>query len=190
VLLKVVVVGPLATNCYIVAGQQNSKAMIIDPGEDAPEIIDALEADGLKAVYIVTTHAHFDHIQAVREVKKATGAEIFGHPADGLPYADKELTDGMEFFLDGLTFKVIHTPGHSAGSCSLLTDGALFSGDLLFEGSVGRTDFPGGSYDALLDSLDKLRPLPEDTVVYPGHGPATTLKREIEFNPFFQPREK
>lgn len=189
-IIKTVVVGPLATNCYIVAAQKDGKAMVIDPGEDAPEILDALEADGLKAVYIVTTHAHFDHIQAVRELKAATGAEVFGHPADGLPFADSELVDGMEFFFDGLTLKVIHTPGHSPGSCSLLTEGALFSGDLLFEGSVGRTDFPGGSYDQLLDSLDKIRPLPGSTVVYPGHGPATTMGREVEFNPFFQAREK
>jgi hydroxyacylglutathione hydrolase len=162
--------------------------MVIDPGEDAQEIAAALDEDSLKLSFIVTTHAHFDHIQGAKELQQTKGGEIYGHPADGLPFADKELAEGMEFDLDGLKLTVIHTPGHSAGSCSILADGAIFGGDLLFEGSVGRTDFPGGSYEELLDSLDKLRPLPPETIVYPGHGPATTLGREIEINPFFQPR--
>jgi hydroxyacylglutathione hydrolase len=185
-IIKTVVVGPLGTNCYIVAAHSGGKAMVIDPGEDASNIAAALDKDNLKLAYIVTTHAHFDHIQAAKELKQAKGGEIYGHPADGLPFADKELKDGMEFELDGLKLKIIHTPGHSAGSCSILVDGALFGGDLLFAGSVGRTDFPGGSYEALLDSLDKLRPLPVETRVYPGHGPATTLGIEIESNPYFQ----
>lgn len=189
-IVKTVVVGPLATNCYVVAGRPGGTAMVIDPGEDAADIAAALDEDALKLGFIVTTHAHFDHIQGARELKQAKGGEIYGHPADGLPFADKELAEGMEFNLDGLKLKVIHTPGHSTGSCSILTDGAIFGGDLLFEGSVGRTDFPGGSQEQLLESLDKLRPMPEETIIYPGHGPATTLKQEIEFNPFFQMRRR
>ncbi|MFA5866459.1 MAG: MBL fold metallo-hydrolase [Actinomycetota bacterium] len=187
-IIKTVVVGPLETNCYIAASVQGGKAMVIDPGEDVGKIISALEEDRLQLTYIVTTHAHFDHIQAAKELKQAKGGAIYGHPADSLPFADKELADGMKFDLDGLEFKIMHTPGHSAGSCSVLTEGAIFSGDLLFEGAVGRTDFPGGSVDQLLDSLDKLRLLPEETIVYPGHGPSTRLGREIKVNPFFQVR--
>ncbi len=187
-LVKVVVVGPLATNCYIVAGQPGGNAMVIDPGEDAPDIIAALDADMLSLKYIVTTHGHFDHTQGAWELKTARGGEIYGHPADALPATDKELAEGMEFDFGGIMLTVLNTPGHSLGSCSLVTDGAVFCGDLLFAGSVGRTDFPGGSVDQLLDSLEKLRPLPADTIVYPGHGPATTIGDEVDNNPFFKLR--
>lgn len=188
-IVKTVVVGPLETNCYIIADQAGGEAMVIDPGEDAGKIITALDDDRLKVAFIITTHAHFDHIQGAKELKEAKGGQIYTHPAECLPFADMELAEGMEFDLAGLSLKVIETPGHSAGSCSILVDGVIFSGDLLFAGGVGRTDFPGGSVDELLDSLDKLRTMPDETVVYPGHGPATTLKREKETNPFFKIRE-
>jgi hydroxyacylglutathione hydrolase len=188
-IVKTIVVGPLQTNCYIVAGEPGGKAMVIDPGEDAKDIVAALDEGNFKLAYIVTTHAHFDHIQAAQELKQTKGGEIYGHPAEVLPFADKELVEGMEFDLDGLTLRVIHTPGHSAGSCSIKTDGAIFSGDLLFESAIGRTDFPGGSVDQILDSLDKLRKMPDETIVYPGHGPATKIGQEKKANPFFQIRK-
>ncbi len=187
-IIKTVVVGPLETNCYIVADHEGGQAAVIDPGEDAGKIIKALDEDRLKLVYILTTHAHFDHIQGAKELKEAKGGQIFSHPSESLPFSDKELAEGMEFDLDGLNLKVIQTPGHSAGSCSIMADGVIFSGDLLFEGAVGRTDFPGGSVDELLDSLDKIKALPEETVVYPGHGPSTTIKHEKEHNPFLKIR--
>ncbi len=187
-IVKTIVVGPLETNCYIVAARKGGNAMVIDPGEDAGKIISALEEDRLKLAYIFVTHAHFDHIQAAKELKQAKGGAIYANPAECLPFADEELAGGMKFDIDGVSLEIIDTPGHSAGGCSVLADGAIFSGDLLFEGAVGRTDFPGGSVDQLLDSLDKLRTLPEETIVYPGHGPSTPLGREIKNNPFFQVR--
>ncbi len=187
-IIKTVVVGPLETNCYIVADHKGGQAAVIDPGEDAGKIIAALEEDDLKVAYILTTHAHFDHIQAAKELKEAKGGQIYSHPSESLPFADKEMAEGTEFDVDGISLKVIQTPGHSAGSCSIMADGVIFSGDLLFEGAVGRTDFPGGSVDELLDSLDKIKAMPDETVVYPGHGPSTTIKREKEQNPFLKIR--
>ncbi|MFH1736900.1 MAG: MBL fold metallo-hydrolase [Actinomycetota bacterium] len=183
-IVKVVVVGTLATNCYIVAAEKGGHAMVVDPGEDAPAIMAALDEDDLKIDRIVVTHGHFDHTQGAWDLKKARGGEIYAHPAEDLPGTDRELADGQEFDIDGLHIKVIQTPGHSRGSCALIADGAVFSGDLLFTGGVGRTDFPGGSTEELLNSLDKLRTFPDNTVVYPGHGPATTIGEEKANNPF------
>ena len=183
-IVKTVVVGTLATNCYIVAAKKGGRALVIDPGDDAPAIMTALDEDKLKVDRIVVTHGHFDHTQGAWELKKDRGGEIYAHPAEDLPGTDHELADGQQFDIDGLHIKVIQTPGHSRGSCTLIADGAVFSGDLLFVGGVGRTDFPGGSTEDLLNSLDKLRTFSDNTVVYPGHGPATTIGEEKASNPF------
>ncbi len=184
--VKTVVVGPLGTNCYIVSGEGGGDSFVIDPGDDALDIIEALSKDKLTVRTIILTHGHFDHIQAAGAVKKATGAEVYAHPADQVPGVDKPLSDGLELVAGGETLLVMTTPGHSRGSCSLVGDGAVFCGDLLFRDSVGRTDFEGGSMPELLRSLERLKELPNETTVFPGHGPSTTIGREKMMNPFMQ----
>jgi hydroxyacylglutathione hydrolase len=182
--VKTVVVGPLGTNCYVVTGDAGGEAIVIDPGEDALDIIDVLNNDNLDVAAIVLTHGHFDHIQAAGDLKKAKGGDIYADPADAVPGADKQLAEGQEFVAGGAKLTVLKTPGHSRGSCSLVGEGAVFCGDLLFRDSVGRTDFEGGSMEELLKSLDRLKELPDDTVVFPGHGPNTTIGREKTMNPY------
>ena len=182
--IKTVVVGPLGTNCYIVSGDAGGEAFVIDPGEDALDIIDALDEDNLDVAAIVLTHGHFDHIQAAGDLKKAKGGDIYAHPADAVPGTDEPLIDGQMLTAGEVTLTVISTPGHSRGSCSLVGEGAVFCGDLLFRDSVGRTDFAGGSMPELLKSLERLKELPDETVVFPGHGPETTIGREKMMNPF------
>lgn len=184
-ILKKLVVGPLWTNCYILASRAGGEAAVIDPGDDARAIIDALNQDDLKVRYIINTHAHFDHIEANEDLKKETGAKVASHPKEN-SQPDISLEEGQLLELEDVKIKVMETPGHSEGSISLLVNDKLFSGDLLFSGSVGRTDLPGGSVDALRNSLRKLASLPDNTVVYPGHGPQTTLKKEKESNPYFE----
>lgn len=185
-LVKTIVVGSLATNCYLVAAKKGGNALVIDPGEDAPEIIKALDEDKLKVSAILLTHGHFDHTQGSWDLKEQKGGEIYCHPAESLPGTDHPLAEGQEFDVDGLRFKVMLTPGHSRGSCAFVTDEAIFSGDLIFDGGVGRTDFPGGSVDDLMKSLEKLKKLPDETKVYPGHGPSSTVGQQKEENPFMR----
>ena len=200
-------VGPLACNCYIAGDPETSQAIVIDPGDDSESILEAIARHGLTLSLIVATHAHFDHILAAEDLRRATGAPFYLHEDDvslldwlpaslelflgrvsgEAPEVDATLKDGdsIEVGTRGLT--VIHTPGHSSGSISLLStegDGMLFSGDTLFARSIGRTDLPGGDFDELITSVRKrLFPL-GDLNVFPGHGPATTLERERYENPF------
>ncbi len=201
------VVGDLATNCYVVGDPETKKGIVIDPGGHAQRILDTVRRQGLDIVTIVDTHGHFDHVMANEAVKEATGAPIAIHPADapmltdpkkgfgvfamffgglrGGPPADVLLHDGDEVRFGNQVLKVAHTPGHSQGSISLVGDGVVFSGDALFQGSIGRTDFPGGDYDQLIASIRaRILALPDDTVVYSGHGPATTVGAERRHNPF------
>lgn len=201
------VVGNLATNCYVVGDPETKKGIIIDPGGHAERIMDAVERENLEIVAIVDTHGHFDHVLDNEAVKQATGAPIAIHPADapmltdpkkgfgvfamffgglrGGPPADVLLNEGDEVRFGNQVLKVVHTPGHSQGSISLVGDGVVFSGDALFQGSIGRTDFPGGDYQQLIDSIrTRILTLPDDTVVYSGHGPATTVGDEKRHNPF------
>ncbi len=197
--IKTLAVGPLETNCYVVSDKTTGEAMVIDPGDEPDRIIELSE--GLDVKYIVLTHAHFDHAGAVPELKEATGARIALHPADKeaystvteqaafwgfqsdpMPEPDIMLAEGDELSLGGITLRVLHTPGHSPGCICLLGGGVLFSGDTLFKGSVGRTDFPGGSIGELKASFRRLLELPPETAVLPGHGPATTIAGERSYN--------
>jgi len=197
-------VGPLQVNCFVVACQRTREAMVIDPGEDGPRILQLAESNGYQVKKIVNTHGHFDHIGANQPVKEATGAVLMMHEADlpllqnarnhaqayGLtvspsPDPDKFLNEGDIFSVGEQSFSIFHVPGHSPGSICLLSDGHLFVGDVLFAGSVGRTDLPGGDFDALIEGVrEKLFRLPAETIVHPGHGPDTTIGREKQTNPF------
>ncbi|MEO7803037.1 MAG: MBL fold metallo-hydrolase [Actinomycetota bacterium] len=200
------VVGALSCNCYVVGDPETKDAIVIDPGDDIGVILEAIDRHGLKVAAIVATHAHFDHVLAAEDLRLATGAPFFIHKDDldvlgwlgpslqmfmGIteppppPVVDVEVTDGDQVTAGGLILTVLHTPGHSPGSISLLAQGeALFCGDTLFAGSIGRTDLPGGDYEAEIASIkQRLLPL-GDLPVYPGHGPSTTLDRERSINPF------
>ncbi len=201
-IIKRAIVGPFASNCYVVGSEATKDGMIIDPGADAREILSNVNQLDIKI--IVLTHAHVDHIGAVNEVKKATGAQIAVHSADAqllqgqrggtifgfsqsLPSAERLLQGGDTIDIGDLRFLVLHTPGHTAGGICLLGGGVVFSGDTLFNYGIGRSDFPGGSYGQLLNSIHtKLMILPDSTVVYPGHGPETTIGAERRGNPFLR----
>jgi glyoxylase-like metal-dependent hydrolase (beta-lactamase superfamily II) len=199
------VVGPLQCNCYIVGDPGTREAIVIDPGDDADRLAESLAAKELTVTAIVATHAHFDHIVAAERLRALTGAPFYLHAEDkpllawmqesgrlflGMelpppPEVDTEAREGDRLQAGSVGLEVVHTPGHSPGSISLITNGAVFSGDTLFAGSIGRTDLPGGDTQALLDAVkDKLFRLDGGLVVYPGHGPATTLGAEQETNPF------
>jgi len=205
VILKKLLVGPLASNCYIVGSESTKEGMIIDPADEADEILQSVKESGLKISLIVLTHGHPDHVGALKEIKEATGAEVVIHTDDaeslqqqflgflfGLSYpapppADRLLKDGDSIDIGDLHFSVLHTPGHTPGGICLLGHGVLFSGDTLFNYGIGRYDLPGGDYSQLMDSLQtKLMGLPDDTIVYPGHGPDTTIGTERQGNPFLQ----
>jgi len=196
-IIKIVVVGDLNTNCYIVASERTREALIIDPGDDAKKIINAVEAEKLKPVLIVNTHAHPDHIGANLELAKRYGIvaavgkddyeqikawgsyfeEFAELDIEDLVY-ERMLKAGDMVEAGELQLKVLGTPGHSRGSICLYGDGILFSGDTLFAGDCGRTDIPGGSESEMETSLAMLMKLPEGTKVYPGHGRSTTIGKE------------
>jgi len=197
------VVGALEVNCWVVADEASREAMVVDPGDEPDRIEDWLKEKGLKAKYLVCTHSHFDHVGGLPELKEATKADILLHKAElpiyeraaemarlwgfqleKLPKPDRFVAEGDEIALGGLSFKVWHTPGHSPGGICLVTPEAVFTGDSLFAGSVGRTDLPGGDYETLMKSLQRLSALPGDTAVYAGHGPASRVSREKASNPF------
>ena len=206
---QLLTVGPIQENCYLVrADADAARAVLVDPGEEAPRLLAALEAAGATLDGILVTHCHFDHIGAVAPVARATGAEVWcpaaetailadimryvPHPGFG-PYeswqAEHPVTGGDRIELAGLTFDVIDTPGHSPGHVTYAVAGedAVFSGDVLFQGSIGRTDLPGGDLGTLLHSIATLLDgHPDDTVVHPGHMGLTTLGRERATNPFLQ----
>jgi hydroxyacylglutathione hydrolase len=176
-IIKMLKVGGLRTNCYIVADKPGGEALVIDPGDEAKVILPELH--GLTVKLIVLTHGHYDHVGAVAALKKETGAEAAGHFGDRWMFqTDRELKDSEMITIGQLTFQVIHTPGHSAGGLCLYTPGHLFSGDTLFYRTYGRTDLKGGSEQAMVDSLSCLAKLPPETVVHPGHGRETTIGDE------------
>jgi glyoxylase-like metal-dependent hydrolase (beta-lactamase superfamily II) len=201
-------VGNFGVFCYLVGDEETKEGLFIDPADDADRLLSEAEAHGLtKIKYIVNTHAHVDHIMGNADMVKKTGAQIVIHkedarfltqtPSDLLamfrgkpsPAADVMVKDGGLVQVGKVALKVIHTPGHSPGGMSLYVDGMVFTGDSLFVGSVGRTDFPGSSWDELEASIrNKLYVLPGDTVVFPGHNygpkPSSTIQYEKRHNPF------
>jgi len=204
-IFKKLVVGPLATNCYIVGSESSKEGMIIDPGDEGEVILRNVKDLGLEIKSIILTHGHIDHIGALKEVKEATGAEVAIHSDDaralqeksvstllGLSYPtppppDRLLRDGDSMDIGDLHFLVLHTPGHSPGCICLLGEGIIFSGDTLFNFGIGRYDLPGGNYSQLVNSIHtRLMKLPDNTAVYPGHGLDTTIGTERSGNPFLQ----
>ena len=204
--VRMFTVGPVQENCYLFRREGSDRALIVDPGEEAPKLLGAIEQLGVTLDGILLTHTHFDHVGAVAPVAKATGAEVWVPeiekpvladimsfvPWAGFgPYeswdAEHTVTGGEKLELAGFEIDVIFTPGHSPGhvTYSIADEQAIFSGDVLFQGSVGRTDLPGGDWPTLLESIRSLvDTLPEDTTVHPGHMGLTTLGAERASNPF------
>ncbi len=203
-IINVLPVGPFEANCYVVGSEKTLDGMVIDPGDEADEILGDVSAQKLRIGQIVLTHGHIDHIGAVKELKDITKASLAAHAeaAKSLPRnasnttfgmsyptpppPDRLLKEGDQITVGDLTFTVLYTPGHSPGSICLYGDGVLFSGDTLFREGIGRSDLPGGNYRELVASLQRLMKLPPETVVYPGHGPKSTIGWEKEHNPFLE----
>ncbi len=197
-------VGAFQMNCYLVADEATREGVVIDPGDEIPLLLDLIRREGLKIQAILLTHGHVDHVMHAQDLKAALEIPLCAHPADqdllqaapqqalmfGLtpgpvPVVDQELQEGVAFQAGPLTFRVLHVPGHSPGGVALVIGDCAFVGDTLFAGSVGRTDLPGGDFRQLARSIrGKLYTLPEQTVLYPGHGPATTVGEERRSNPF------
>ncbi len=195
--------GPLDANCYIIFQEGSATCAVIDPA-DADAVLSRLQSHGLSCTHILLTHGHFDHILGVSKLRAVTGAQVCIHEADafmlqnenaslaamvnahiGPCHADLLLKDGDLIEAGGLSFRVIHTPGHSPGGVCYWVEDVLFSGDTLFYRSVGRADFPGADPQLLIESvMNKLFSLPGDAVVYPGHMRKTTLEYERENNPY------
>ena len=205
---EIIPVGMLQCNCSIFGDEQTREALVVDPGDEITRILQALKRHGLTLKGIVITHAHIDHIGGAQKLKKATGAPVYMNPNDAelqkmmemqagwlgieTPDAveiDAPAMDGGKLVVGATEFHVLYTPGHTQGSISLWipSEGKLVAGDTLFRDSIGRTDLPGGDSRQILRSIhDKLLPLPEETVVIPGHGESTTIGREKQFNYFLQ----
>ena len=203
--VKALPVGELLTNCYIVGCERTKCAAVIDPGDEAQCILRTAQALGLTVTHVLLTHAHFDHMAAASEVMKATGAPLFihseerpllelgggatwfGFPPPEVPAQATYLAAGQEIAVGDVQLQVLHMPGHSPGSVCFYdaAQRTLFDGDVLFANGIGRHDLPGGSYDTLMRSIQELMSLPDDTTVYPGHGPATTIGQEKHANPWF-----
>ncbi len=196
-------VGPLQTNCFVIADTVSGEAMVVDPGDEPDRIMDVVHENSLKVKYVVCTHAHFDHLGAVSDIKAETGARVvlhrdelgiyasardlavlWGFDLDQLPPPDMLVGEGDKIDIGGSHFEIFHSPGHSPGGICLYGESIVVTGDTLFAGSVGRTDFPGGDIDKLKESFRRLMSLPEQTRVLPGHGPETSIGHEKRENMF------
>jgi len=191
-IIKRFTVGWLSTNCYVVGCEETKEAVVIDPGMDSEreteEILKFIKQNGFHIKYIINSHGHPDHISGNAVMKEATGAPILIHENDAeRVQADRKLHDGDALQVGTFKLVVLHTPGHTPDGISLLGDNVVFTGDALFAGSIGRTDFLGGSFKELINSIKtKLLSLPDSFKVYSGHGPSTTIGDEKKHNPFLQ----
>ena len=193
--MKHLALGAYQTNCYLVWEEASPTCVVIDPGYEPDTVLDEAKALGKEIAAILLTHGHFDHVGGVREIAAETGCRVYLCDADlamppqmtaGPLYYTNTYSEGSFVEEAGLSFKVLHTPGHTPGSVCLLCENTLFSGDTLFWGSCGRTDLPGGSWATIRVSLKRLADLSGDFDVYPGHGDATTLSFERKMNPYMQ----
>ena len=199
--------GRFAENTYLIVDEQARECAIVDPGEEAGLILHKVEETGARPVGIWLTHAHVDHVLGVPAVAQQTGAPVWLHPADRplydavpdqatwfglgapdrLPIPDHDMVHGERLAVGALRFAVRHAPGHSPGSVCLIGPGVALTGDVLFAGSIGRTDLPGGDFETLISSIEReLLTLPDHTILYSGHGPETTVGRERQANPFLK----
>ena len=203
---KIFPVGPLQCNCSVIGDEATHEAMVIDPGDDIEDVLQIIRENGLTVKQIVVTHAHIDHVGGAMKLRQATGAPILlnqndydllkmldvqaawiGVPPPGPVQIDSSISTGDKVSAGSLAADVIHTPGHTEGSVCLYfpAQQKLIAGDTLFAGSIGRTDLPGGSFKKIMSSLhEKVMALPDETIVIPGHGPATTIGEERTTNPF------
>ncbi len=203
--IQKIVVGQLDVNCYIISDGSNSEALIIDPGDEPEKIIEFIDESGLQPKYILFTHAHYDHVCAAKELHDQYNAIIvmheqektayrmtaqlclsWGFVPEDFPEPERLVKDNDSISVGTISFKVIHTPGHTPGSICILGENTLFSGDTLFKGSVGRTDLPGGDFGLLSQSLKKLTNLPPETRVLCGHEGETLIAEEMRDNPFLK----
>ena len=210
-ILEKLIVGALQTNCYVIGCKRTLEGIVIDPGADGEKILKIIKKKNLKIKYIINTHAHIDHIGANKYLKDALGAEICMHEEDikllenpssnlsnfissnsqdrelSFPTPDIVLTEGFEIKIGDLKASVLHTPGHTPGSISLVINRCVFTGDALFSGSIGRTDFPFSNHSLLIKSIkNKILSLPDDFRVYPGHGPSSKIGIEKRENPYLE----
>ena len=203
-IIKTLAVGPIQANCFILGCEDTLEAVVIDPGEEGDRILQTVADSNLIVKYIINTHGHMDHVSANKRINEVTGAPIFIHAldapmldqvadsaaawglkADNSPAPDRELQDGDQVTFGKITLTVLHTPGHTLGGISLYAKDDVFVGDTLFAGSIGRTDFPGGSFETIKESIQqKLFKLGDDVRVHTGHGPTTTIRQEKRHNPF------
>lgn len=196
-IIKKLVVGSLENNCYIIADEKTNECFITDPGDEPDRILDLIHKNNLTIKYIICTHAHFDHVAAIPEIKEETKARIvlhsddlnmyrstkdqaaaWGYEIDPLPEPDIFVSEGDILEVGGLKFEVLHTPGHTQGGICLYGEGIVITGDTLFAGSVGRTDLQGGDISKLRKSFKRLMSLPDEIKVLAGHGPESTIKKE------------
>ncbi|PKK84923.1 MAG: MBL fold metallo-hydrolase [candidate division Zixibacteria bacterium HGW-Zixibacteria-1] len=202
--IETIVVSPFETNCYLVWSENSRDGVIIDPGDEDERILERIEKQGINPRAVLLTHGHGDHIAAVDQVKKKLNIPLYigrgdetmlGSPSANVsamfgfqiscPPADHIISDSDVIKIGPLTFTVFATPGHSPGGVCYFAENILFCGDTLFYGSIGRTDLPGGSFQQLIDSIDRnILTLPDDIICYPGHGPATSVGQERRNNPF------
>ena len=204
--IETMTVGPLAVNCFIVSDSETNEAVLIDPGSESKRIIKLIEVRNLKLQSIINTHCHIDHIAEVKAVQDHFNAQFFIHENElpilnmlsesnglfginvsGVPDVSGFLEPDQEIQIGKNVGKILFTPGHSPGGISFIIQNHVFVGDCLFKDSIGRTDLHGGNYEELISSIkSKLFTLPDDTIVYPGHGPLTTIEYEKQNNPFLR----